>query len=157
MKTVNTNHQKTSEEKDNAMTTQPSGPLFSAMMQARIPEPNYHFVQQLLPALDISIVGYRFVEQPTKPYVRATRADGRPDLQIYFGYTTGFTPEDDVARVAGSEAVREPQSTWGAWYVKHPINRVREGGKKATGRRRITRRCGCGMELSLTGQCGSCD
>lgn len=157
MTTVNTNHQKTSDEKDNAMTTEPSGPLFSAMMQARIPEPNYHFVQQLLPALDISIVGYRFVDQRGKPYVRAIRTDGRPDLQIYFGYTTGFTPEDDVARIAGGAAVREPRSTRGAWYVKHPINAVREGGKKAAGRQRTPERCSCGMELPLAGHCASCD
>lgn len=105
---------------ETTMTTadQASDSLLAALSKAGIPAENHEFVRRLVMA--VGIREYRAVTQSGKPYIIASRADGLPDLHIYYGYTTGFTTEDEIIRVAGAGAGRAPSSRKGTWYVKHP-------------------------------------
>jgi len=130
--------------------------LISALTKARIPVANHQFIGRFAAAANIA--GYHLVERSDKPYVIARRSDGLPDLHIHYGYTTGFTSEDDVVQCAGTEAKRGPSSSRKTtWYVAHPVNRVRPDGatSRHTGRPSAGI-CSCGMELPVTGVCGSC-
>ena len=124
------------------------------MAKARIPVENHEFILRVTTA--IGIAEYRAVVTSDKPYVIARR-QGLPDLHIFYGYTTGFTSEHEIVRIAGSGAGRAPNSRKGTWYVEHPTNRVRVGGERARDIRREAVFCSCGMQLSLTGVCGNCD
>lgn len=135
---------------------QPSDSLLAATTMAGIPVENYEFVRELLAHLGISIVNYRFVETPSRRYVRAVRRDRQPDLQIFYGFTTGFT-SGDLARMPGVERGRDTKLRREAWYVTHPTNRVRDGGERSADTHREGGRCACGLELPLTGKCDSCD
>jgi hypothetical protein len=128
----------------NNVTTaeQPPDSLLAAMAKARIPADNHE---------------YRAVLSPDKPYIVAKRRDGLPDLHIYHGYTTGFITEQEIAGVADRGVGRGPSSRKGTWYVEHTDSRVRLGGKRSGDVRREGRFCTCGMQLSLTGVCVSCD
>jgi hypothetical protein len=133
-----------------------SAPLIAALNKAEIPAPNHEFIQQMAGA--VGIVGYRVVDQPGKPYVIATRRDGLRDLHIYYGATNGFATEDEAIRIAGDAVGRgESGSRKGTWYVLHPVNQARPAGKRSQNDRREADICGCGMQRSLTGVCGSCD
>jgi hypothetical protein len=133
-----------------------SDSLLAAMTKAGIPADNYEFVRKLLAHLGIGIVNYRFVETPSQRYVRAVRRDRHPDLQIFYGFTTGFTPRD-VARMPEVCPVRDTKLRREAWYVTHPTNRVRDGSARSADKHRAADRCACGLELPLTGKCDSCD
>lgn len=134
---------------------QPSDSLLAAMTKARIPAVNHEFIRQFTTA--IGIAEYCAVVQSDKPYVLAKRCDSLPDLHIYYGYTTGFTSEDEIVGSAGSGVGRAPSSRKGTWYVKHPTNQVRPSGERSRDVRREADFCGCGMQLSLTGVCANCD
>ncbi len=97
------------------------------------------------------------VDRSDKPHVVASRRDGLPGLLIYYGYTTGFTTEDEIVCAVGEGAERGPSSPKGTWYVAHPVNKVRADGRRGHDVRREGGRCACGMEKSVTGVCGSCD
>lgn len=134
----------------------PSESLIAALSHARIPAANHEFIRQLTDAAGAD--GYRVVDQPGKPYVIATRSNGSRDLHIYYGATNGFTSEDEVINIAGSEMGRgESGSRKGTWYVLHPVNEARAGGERGQDVRRTAAFCECGMQLSLTGECASCD
>ncbi|BBX47757.1 hypothetical protein GCM10009641_19550 [Mycobacterium cookii] len=139
------------------MTTaeQPPESLLSAMAKARIPADNHPFIRRVANA--IGIAEYRAVLSSDKPYIVAKRRDGQPDLHIYHGYTTGFTTEQEINGVADSGTGRGPSSRTGTWYVEHPKNQVRLGGKRSGDVRREGSFCSCGMQRSLTGVCVNCD
>jgi hypothetical protein len=141
----------------NNVTTaeQPPESLLAAMAKARIPAENHAFIRRVTAA--IGIAEYRAVVSSDKSYVVATRRDGQPDLHIHHGYTTGFITEQEVNGVADREAERGPSSRTGTWYVTHPKNRVRPGGKRSGDVRREGGFCSCGMQRSLTGVCVNCD
>lgn len=128
--------------------------LLAALAKAKIPSENHEFIRKFAA---IGIARYRTVDQADKPYVVASRRDGLPDLHIYYGYTNGFTSEDEIVRIAGNEVGRSPSSRKGTWYVEHPTNRVRVGSERSRDVRREAGFCACGMQLSLTGECASCD
>lgn len=134
---------------------QPTDSFVAALAKARIPVENHGFIRRF--TTTIGIAEYRAVVGPDKPYVVATRRDGLPNLHIYYGYTDGFTSEDEIVEAAGAGAERAPSSGKGIWYVAHPINRVRHGGEGSRDVRREAGFCDCGMQLSLTGVCGNCD
>ncbi len=129
--------------------------LIAALSKARIPVENHEFIKRLCGA--IGIVDYRVVDKSDKPYVVATRRGGLRDLHIYYGYTTGFTTEDEIVCAVGEGAERGTNLSKGTWYVVHPVNQVRAGGQRGHDVRREGGRCACGMQLSVTGVCGSCD
>jgi len=139
------------------MTTadEPPDSLLAAMAKARIPAENHQFIR--LVAAAIGIAECSAVVTADKPYVIAKWRDGLPDLRIYYGYTTGFTSEHEIAGFAGSGAARESSSPKGSWYVEHPTNRVHLGRERSRDIRREGGFCGCGMQLSLTGVCANCD
>lgn len=129
--------------------------LFGALSKARIPVENHEFIRRFTSA--IGIVEFRAVERADQPYVVAMRRDRFPDLWIHYGYTNGFTSEEEILRVAGSGVGRAVSSRKGTWYVEHPVTGVRPGSERSYDVRRSAGFCGCGMQLSVTGVCGSCD
>ena len=131
-----------------------SDSLIAALSKARIPSGNHAFISDLTSA--IGTVEYRAVEN-VEPYVIAKRRDDGPDLRIYYGYTTGFASEEEIIRTVGTGFGRAPSSRKGTWYVEHPINNVRPSGARSKDVRREAGFCGCGMQLSLSGVCASCD
>lgn len=134
----------------------PSESLIAALSAAHIPIENHEFVRKMTEAVGID--AYRFVDQPGKRYVIARRKDGLRDLHIYYGATNGFYSEDEVIRIAGHEADRRPSgSRKGTWCVIHPEHQSRPPGPRFREARREGTRCDCGMQLSLTGVCASCD
>ncbi|OYN79556.1 hypothetical protein [Mycolicibacterium sphagni] len=133
----------------------PSDSLLAALAKARIPVENHELIRRLTTA--IGITEFRAVDSSGKPHVMAKRRDGLPDLHIYYGYTSGFTSADEGLQAAGHGAVCRPSSRRGTWYVEHPTNQVRAGGERSDNVRREAGFCSCGMQLSLTGSCSSCD
>ncbi|WP_006246556.1 hypothetical protein [Mycolicibacterium tusciae] len=129
--------------------------LLAALAKARIPAENHQFIRRFTTAIGIATL--RAVDSSDKPHVVAKRRDGLPDLHIYYGYTTGFTSEEEAIRAAGSGAACRPSSRKGTWYVEHPTNQVRPGAERSRNTRREGGFCSCGMQLSLTGSCSSCD
>lgn len=130
--------------------------LNAALSAARIPLANHDFIREITTAVGIDT--YRFVDQPGKPYVVATRRDGLRPLHIYHGATNGFYSEDEVIRIAGAGADRRASgSRKGTWCVEHPVNSSRPPGPRSRDVPREGTRCECGMQRSVTGVCGSCD
>ncbi|BBZ66352.1 hypothetical protein MINS_17810 [Mycolicibacterium insubricum] len=108
-------------------------------------------------AMAVGIAEYRAVERPEKPYVVGKRREHGPDLYIYYGSTDGFRSEDEIVRLLGDSVERGPSSRTGTWYVAHPLNKIRAPSQRRSDKTRTATFCGCGMELSLTGFCASCD
>lgn len=134
---------------------QPPDSLLAALAKAKIPTDNHDFIRRFTATMGIA--EYRAMPLAAKPYVIAKRLDGGPDLHIYWGYTTGFTSDDEVVWAAGSGVGRGPSSRKGTWYVEHPLTQVRPGSERSKDVRREAGFCDCGMQLSLTGVCSSCD
>lgn len=132
-----------------------SDSLLAALAKARVPVENHEFIRRFTNA--IGVADLQVVDSSDKPHVIAKRRDGLPDLHIYYGYTTGFTSEAEAIGASGAGAVCRPSSRKGTWYVEHPTNRVRPGGERARNIQRKAGFCSCGMQLSLTGSCSSCD
>lgn len=131
-----------------------SDSLTGALAKAKIPTENHAFIAQFTSV--IGIAEYRAVDG-SKPYVKAVRRDGLPDLYINWGFTNGFVSEEEIVRSAGRGVERNESSRKGTWYVAHPTTRVHSGRVRSHDVRREATRCSCGMELSLTGVCASCD
>ncbi|BBY47197.1 hypothetical protein MARA_06650 [Mycolicibacterium arabiense] len=74
-----------------------------------------------------------------------------------WGYMNGFVSEEKVIRTLGEGVDRGPSTRKGAWYVAHPITRVRPSVPRSQGNRREAGFCNCGMQLTLTGVCDCCD
>lgn len=137
------------------ITDEPSADsLLAALSKAKIPAENHQFIRELTAA--VGIAEYMPVSQ-AQSYVIARRRDGGPDLHIYYGYTTGFTSEDEVIQLAGPGHGRGASSRKGTWFVEHPISKVQPRAARSTDVRRESGFCACGMQLSLTGICSSCD
>ncbi len=139
------------------MTTseESSTSLISALSSARIPVENHEFIRRFTSA--IGIRNFRAVISEDKPHVVASRLDGLPDLRIYYGYTTGFSSDEEIVEAIGGGADRGPSSRNGFWYVAHPTNQVYSGAERAKDKRREGAFCSCGMQLSVTGVCASCE
>ena len=139
------------------MSTAGDGPdsLLAALTSVGVPVGNHQFVRQIVRA--IGIVECRVMGNADKAYVRATRRDGQPALHIAWGYTSGFVSEEEVVRTLGEGADRGRSTRKGTWYVAHPITRVRPSVQRSQSTRREAGFCNCGMQLTLTGVCDSCD
>jgi hypothetical protein len=130
--------------------------LISALNKAHIPLANHAFIRQIVDGVGID--GYRANVDSSKPHVVAKRSDGGRDLGIYYGYTVGFPSEEEIVRILGPGASREPaKSPKGTWWVAHPVNAIYDGSERAKVRGREAGFCACGMQLSLTGHCDYCD
>jgi hypothetical protein len=53
--------------------------------------------------------------EASKTYIKATRRDCRPELHTYWGYTNGFTSEEEIVGAAGNAAERKTSSRKGTW------------------------------------------
>lgn len=138
------------------MSIDESDSLYGALAKARIPVDNHEFVRTITSAMGIT--EFRAMAVDTgKPYVAAKRGDGLPPLHIYYGVTNGFSSEEEAVRAAGSGVERHESSRKGTWYVGHPVTRVAPRGERSRDVRRSAGYCSCGMQLSVTGVCGSCD
>ena len=138
------------------MTNEPSlDSLLGALSKTRIPVENHQFIREFTSALGIAEL--RAVEKADKAHVVARRIDGLPDLHIFYGYTNGFTSEEEIVRVAGAGLGRAPSSRKGTWYVEHPVTRVHGRGERSRDVRRAAGFGTCGMQPSVTGVCGNCD
>jgi hypothetical protein len=130
--------------------------LTAALRAAGVPRDNDDFIRDLTATVGIN--SYRFVDQPTRPHVVATRRDGGLPLHIYYGSTNGFYSEEEVISIAGSAADRRASgSRRGTWCVEHPVNQNRPPGPRPRDIRREGAICECGMQRSVTGVCPSCD
>ncbi|QRY53823.1 hypothetical protein [Mycolicibacterium septicum] len=133
-----------------------SDSLIAALSEARIPVENHAFIRGITNAAGVR--RYRVVHHVGKSFVVATRCNGGRDLHIEYGATNGFASEEETIRIAPDAVGRgERNSEKGNWYVLHPVNSARVGGERSRDVRRKATFCSCGMELSLTGVCGSCD
>lgn len=128
--------------------------LIAALRKAGI-SGNHGFIARLVGC--VGITDYEARDNPSKPYVIATRRDGGRALHIFHGYTMGFTSREEIQRFLGDTALPEYDDKSGVWWVRHPDNQIREGGTRATDTRRVAGFCPCGMQLSLTGICDYCD
>lgn len=128
--------------------------LIAALSKARIPPENHDFIRSMINAVGIAEI--RVVDN-AEPYVLAKRRDGRADLHIQWGYTTGFASEEEIISTVGPGFGRAPSSRKGFWCVEHPTTKVRSGGERSKDVRRQADFCSCGMQLSLSGVCASCD
>ena len=135
-------------------TNQPPDSLTGALAKAQIPAENHEYIRRFTTAVGID--DYRVVESG-KTHIRAKRRDGGPDLFIYYGYTNGFTSEEDVVRAVGPGCERKPSSRKGTWYVTHPVDQVATRSPRSRDVRREGNFCTCGMQKSLTGVCANCD
>jgi hypothetical protein len=142
-----------------SQTEGPGRSLLSALRAAGIKTDNDMFIQRLMNAVGVS--GYE-PKKVGEPYVSATRRDGLPNLRVYWGYTTGFTTEEEASRHAAELAVETGPSgkMRGKWYVGHPINGglgprpTRDRPNKLEPGKCPNR---CGYQLSANGKCPNCD
>ena len=130
-----------------------SDSLINALKEARIPGENHAFIRSIINAVGVSEL--TFDGSTDKPYVLATRRDGGRPLRIYYGYTTGFDSKEEVVALLGDTA--SPTHSKAGWWVPHPENRIYDGSERARGRRKEAGFCDCGLQLSLTGACLSCE
>jgi hypothetical protein len=134
--------------------------LIAALMKAGIPSDNHQFIRRLTETVGIS--GYRVVMGANSDsYVAAMRRDGLPDLRIYWGFTTGFTTEEEARRIGvGSDTIRLSSKLKGKWFISHPLHGpVDERGQRSDSKGRKAERCPrCEIwELSISGKCPECD
>lgn len=133
-----------------------SDSLYGALSKARIPVENHKFIRKFVAALEIDDFCAMAVDSD-KPYVSAVRRDRLPDLRIYYGFTNGFVSEEELVRAAGCGVERGRSRRGETWYVAHPTTRVAPRGEHSRDVRRQAGFCSCGMQVSVTGVCGSCD
>lgn len=130
--------------------------LVSALTKARIDSGNHDYIRQIVNGVGID--SYQANVVGSKPHVIAKRSDGGRDLHIYFGYTVGFSSEEEIIRILGPGVPRFPARTpKGTWWVAHPVNAIYNGSERAKSRSREASLCACGMQLPLSGKCDSCN
>ena len=125
--------------------------LTQALTARGIPSDNRPLLERVVEKIGIT----RY--EATVGYLKAIRADGRPDLHIYYGYTGGFTSEEEVLDAAGDvdRWFYEPRRLWS---IAHPVHRTREGDSDR--RRRTSRPVAvcpeCFLTVPATGVCDDC-
>ena len=126
--------------------------LIGALVSARIPTENHAFIQAMVASAGLN--QFHAVDV-SEPYVSATGNSNFPELRIFWGYTTGFTSEEQASTVCGVAGER-PLSGKGPWFVAHPTNRVRREAQQRSHRLKADLCSTCSMELPLTGVCDEC-
>ncbi|QIV80386.1 hypothetical protein [Mycolicibacterium frederiksbergense] len=126
--------------------------LIGALVRARIPAENHAFIQAMVAAAGLTQFS---IVDVSEPYVSATGNGNFPALSIFWGYTTGFTTEEEASSVSGVAGER-PLSGKGPWFVAHPTNRVRREAQQRSHRPKAGLCSTCSMELPLTGVCDDC-
>ena len=143
------------DEPDSQRTPRPRfDALERVLAERQMPLENQRFLRPVVAA--IGIAQYEL----TASYIKAIRADGGPDLHIYYGYTGGFVSEQEVVDAVGDRADRWLYAQRDLWSVGHPVNKIRtEGGSRSGGSGPVqTPVCPtCFIQLPATGVCDSCE
>ena len=143
------------DEPDSQRTPRPRfDALERVLAERQMPLENQRFLRPVVAA--IGIAQYEL----TASYIKAIRADGGPDLHIYYGYTGGFVSEQEVVDAVGDRADRWLYAQRDLWSVEHPVNKIRtEGGRGSGGSGSVqTSVCPtCFIQLPATGVCDSCE
>jgi len=92
--------------------------------------------------------------ESTTSYIKATRRQPGPDLNIAYGWTTGFATREEAQAAGGTDVW-----PWGRrWGITHPVHMLREGGGARRAPLTSERFCPrCNMELPLAGGCPDCE
>lgn len=100
--------------------------LSEALQSHAIPLENHAFIRKFTDA--IGIAEYTL----TTAYIKARRRGPGPDLNIAYGWSNGFTSEEEARHAAGADArVWRSGRATGLWGVSHPEHKIghRGGGK----------------------------
>ena len=118
--------------------------LEEALEKKRIPLENRPIIRAFVASIGCS----RFEE--TSSYIKATRTQPGPDLQIAYGWSYGFATRKEAEAAGGIDAWQYG-SRWG---ITHPVNMTRDGSDRSRPPLTSDRFCPtCNMELSLSGDC----
>lgn len=122
--------------------------LEDALEGQRIPLENRPMIRAFVASIGCS----RF--ERTTTYIKATRIHGGPDLQIGYGWTTGFATREEAEATGGVEV----WPTGHRWGITHPVHR--ENGDRVPrppAPRPSLKFCPtCNLELPLVGGCPDC-
>lgn len=122
------------------------GSLGEALRLRGIPLENYALIERFTAAVGID----SYYEHGQT--IKARRRGAGPDLEIAYGYTTGFASEDEAVTATGSAECWPHGRTWG---VTHPINRLYDGQERVVAHKE--RHYGvcpeCFIEYSASGTC----
>lgn len=78
-------------------------------------------------------LGITHFEKRRSMYINAIRPDGGAPLQIQYGWTNGFTSQDEAETLAeGGEAYWQSQRRTGLWCVAHPTKCLSDGAMTGT-------------------------
>lgn len=120
--------------------------LAEAFRAYRFPIENLAFAQRMMDE-----VGIDFYEAPPSQsrYFKAIRMDGGAPLRVEYGFTSGFTSEQEASTVAEAAGNARPaRSKEGAWYIPHPTNAIGKWYGAADG--------GGNTNQSREGSCSAC-
>jgi hypothetical protein len=126
--------------------------LEAAFVHQKTPLENQAFVRQLLSGVSVDA----FFDRGS--YIKATRADGGPAVQIHYGYSNGFRSEEEITRSIGDvDRWRSGRAT-NLWGVSHPENKIRSSSGGGHAEKREWGYCTtCGLKLPASGLCDMCD
>lgn len=122
--------------------------LEEALGDKKIPLENRAIIRAFVSSIDCA----RF--EATTSYIKVTRRHGGPDLNIAYGWTTGFATREEADAAGGV-------STWPygrRWGITHPVHKMRDGGAVRQASLTSERFCPtCHTELPLSGVCSYCE
>ncbi|GAA4513872.1 hypothetical protein [Brevibacterium yomogidense] len=132
--------------------------LADATQEFAIPHENDAVIREV--TTHVGIAAYR----PARTFITAERAGDGPDLHIAYGWTNGFTDEDE-ARSALGDLASEDAPPWqsesriGLWGITHPVS---SGYKSHSHETRTVERqrriCDtCFTEVPETRGCSNCE
>ncbi|KQO98511.1 hypothetical protein ASF30_10645 [Leifsonia sp. Leaf264] len=128
------------------------GTLQEAFQQHRRSFANQQFLAPIAEKFDAA--GY----SGRSAYIKVSRRDGGPALEIHAGYTNGFASEDEIVRIFGDVERWHSGRGTGLWGVTHPDHgSPRNGTGRSTKDKRYGGECPtCGAVLPLSGTCDFC-
>jgi len=93
--------------------------LANAFTVFEIPVANHALIKQLCEFIGIDRYEIR------RTYIKAVRTDGRPALNIHYGWTNGFQSEAEARAAAGVNTPCFPSERGtGQWWVRHPLHDI---------------------------------
>jgi hypothetical protein len=122
--------------------------LDDALERKRIPLENRPIIRAF-----VASIGCILFEETTS-YIKATRSQPGPDLDIAYGWTTGFATREEAEAAGGVEVW-----PWGRrWGITHPVNKTRDGDSGRRTPLTSGQICpNCNMEMPLSKECPNCD
>ncbi|WP_137845169.1 hypothetical protein [Microbacterium sp. 2FI] len=124
--------------------------LDAALRAKHIPLENHELIRRFTDAIGCESYYDR------SSYIKAVRADGGPNLLIAYGWSTGFTSEDEARSATRAEDCWQDKPHSTRWGVSHPVNKIGQGGQGAASRteHRTYDTCPeCFTEFAASGDC----